>query len=713
MVSRLPLVAIVMAVAMLVIQARVVIGGMTWDDVTYHTEIAPPRLAAAAAVRARELPGWWDGSGLGVPLAAEPSHGAAYPPTWLAATPRALDLLAILHVLWLALGVAAWARRLPRPAGETGALVAGILAATTGIVASCALRGALPALAHLPWIGWAASGLASASTRQARARAAVALGGLVAAVALAGQLALLADALALAGLLAARRWRWLVPACLAGLAIGAVQWVPAALAIGQGAGATVDALPLLRLVELVVPGSFGSATTGHGVADIAGAHAWAPSLFVGAPLLALAWIGGAERRMRVLLAVLAVLAVIAGHGDWPAWLGAPELHLAVIAMIAAVHAGAGADALVAGERRALRVLAIAAVLATLALAGVGGWRSSHGELAAALDPALVDGVLGIACMGAALVLALRASPRRAPILLVLIVAPSVGATHSVAPVTSRAQVTEAPPWARVAQALPEPRRMFRPAKLDHVDSTLEDQVATLAGTIGDRWGIAAVRSDDPARSPDSDSTWFAARQEGGELFARFGVGLAILPTSVAGRAALGEHGPWALARIDDVTPPAAVYSDWEWTESATKAQELLFPVGGGAKSRRGLVVLRGEGVPNEEGAAPPQACTIARWEPGAIDLRCASAADAYAVISSSADPGWCAQLDGHEVPWLTADVLRRAVALPPGAHELAWRYRPPGLALAGVLAALGIAALVALWVVGRRHAATDSRDAAA
>jgi len=90
----LPLVAVVLAVAVVAIHARVVAGGKTWDDVRYHVEVAPPRLAAAESVQAGRLPAWWDGTALGVPLAGEPTHGALYPPAWVAATPRALDLVA-------------------------------------------------------------------------------------------------------------------------------------------------------------------------------------------------------------------------------------------------------------------------------------------------------------------------------------------------------------------------------------------------------------------------------------------------------------------------------------------------------------------------------------------------------------------------------------------------------------------------------------------
>jgi len=95
-------VALALIVAVLATQARVVIGGATWDDATYQTEIVPPRLAAAHAIHAGTWPAWWDGASLGVPLAAEPSHGALAPATLLAASPRGLDLVMVLGIAWLA-----------------------------------------------------------------------------------------------------------------------------------------------------------------------------------------------------------------------------------------------------------------------------------------------------------------------------------------------------------------------------------------------------------------------------------------------------------------------------------------------------------------------------------------------------------------------------------------------------------------------------------
>ena len=372
----LPLVALALAVAVVLAHARVVAGGETWDDVRYHSQVAPPRLAAAAMVQGGAIPQWWDGTGLGVPLLAEPSHGALYPPLWVAATPRALDLVLLAHLFWAALGVAVWARRRTPPAttgvSDASALVAGILVATTGILASAAIRGALPALAHLPWIGVAAGWLASASVDDARARlkAAAVLGVLLGLVGLVGELAVLVDAIVLAIAVAARRRTWaaLAVAVGAGLAISAVQWVPAVLQLGSGAGAEVHGLPLARLVELIVPGT---------IAPLAGHAPWAPSVFVGAPLLALAAVRPPSRRVLGVIAALVVLTLVAGRGGhWPAWLGAPELHLAALVLVLAPLAAAGLDALIApaSERRAVLALAVAAGCAAVALGALGASR---------------------------------------------------------------------------------------------------------------------------------------------------------------------------------------------------------------------------------------------------------------------------------------------------------------------------------------------------
>lgn len=685
----LALVALVIAVAAVVMSVPLVAGGKTWADVRYHTEVAPPRMAAAAAVQGGALPLWWEDSGLGVPLAAEPSHGALYPPLWIASSSRALDLVMILHLAWLALGIAVWARqRTSRgvSASEPAVVVVALLAIAGGLFASLAVRGALPAISHLPWIGASATWLAGAAQRRDKLRATIVLALALGAAGLGGVLAALVDGLVIAIAIAHRQWRYLVPAVLAGLAIAAVQWLPALLFAGAGTGDAVGSLPMRRVLELVVPGSFG------------GASDYAPSLFVGAGLFALAAVRTPATRVLAAVGVFVALALLAGRGGgWNAWLGAPELHVAALVIVLAPNATRGLDDLLAGKRRALAAL----------LAGIG--CALVGLLAVVAKGApprvIVDGVFALVCLVGVAVIAWRqvVLPLAFPLLLLA----NASAIPSVAPTVDRDAVDEPQAYATAVLAAHAssraPVRVFRPVFMGEGPQTLDDALATLAGSSAARWGFAAARSEDPARLPIHDRAWLAAAREGGALLDRFGIALAILPQTVAaGRSMkpLASRGSFTLVSLP-VAPPAAVMRGAMWSADAANTLDLLYPASGGTGVLRGTVVLSGSGAPATD-RGPPVPCEIDRWEPGAIDLRCTTDVAAYAVISSSTAAGWNVTVDGSSATWHTADVLRRAVAIAPGTHHIAWRYRTPGLALGLALATLATLLLCALLVASRR-----------
>lgn len=706
----LPLLALALALAVLATQARVLIGGKTWDDATYQTDIVPPRLAAAQIVHAGHLPTWWDGVGLGVPLAAEPTHGVASPVMWIATTPFGLDLILVLHVVWLALGVALWSRR--AGASELGALTAGVLLATTGIVTSSLLRGALPAISELPWIGLFASMLAVAETRREAARDAAALAVLIGLVGVSGQFGGLLDAIAIAVTFGASRRtaRWLVLGVIAGLAIASAQWIPA-FAL-HGAGAQIDGLSPARFVELVVPGSFGSTDPAHGLSAFA--TTGFPSLFVGTALLGLALVPRTvTRRGRWLAIGLVVATLVVGRGGWPAWFGAPEVQLAALIVIVAVRAARGVDAFVAGEKRALVVLAIAAgVTAILTWCVVALVDTGDATQAAAIESvvwrSVSGGGIGLAVLGGAIALA-KLAPTLRFLALALLVAPSVGALAITAPVTDRIEI---PKWAQLIEEQHEaaievaardaaaPRRLYRNAKLEKAgEPSTEEAIVTLARSSPARWNIAAVRTDDPARSPSDDAAWTASQHGGGEMLERFGVGFAVLPASIVGPQTLTEldrRALWSLVRFP-AAPSAVVVSAWQWNVDDTAALATLFPVAGGRGIAASSVILKGSGpAAKPELASHATTCDLVRWDPGAIDLACVAPNDGYAVISSSAAPGWRVEVDGAPRPWVVADVLRRAVAVPAGKHAVRWRYDAPGSGGARILMLVGLALVVVL-----------------
>ncbi len=67
-------------------------------------------------------------------------------------------------------------------------------------------------------------------------------------------------------------------------------------------------------------------------------------------------------------------------------------------------------------------------------------------------------------------------------------------------------------------------------------------------------------------------------------------------------------------------------------------------------------------------------------------------ADAVLLFSDAYFPGWVAEIDGQPVPLYRADVMFRAVVVPPGSHSLIVEYRPPWLQ---PLLAFG----AAVWVI--------------
>lgn len=709
--------AVVLTLAVLVIHVPLVAGGKTWADVRYHTDVAPARLAAADAVQHGALPAWWDGTGLGVPLAAEPTHGALYPPVWAAASSRALDLVMVLHLAWAALGIALWARRrmpsrapaahdgVPDGPSEPAIVVVAILAVASGLFASMAVRGALPAIAQLPWIGAAATWLVDARDRRGRVRATIVLALALGFVGLTGVFAVLVDGLAIAALIAARRrtWTYLAIALAAGLAIGAVQWLPALLFVagGAGAGDTVHGLSPSRFLELVVPGSFGSSDPARAVGALAGERAWAPSVFVGAGLFALAAVRTPSRRIAIAIGLLVAFALVAGRGGWPAWLGAPEIHVAALVVVLAANAPHGLDDLLAGKRRALIAMLVGLGCTAVALGAVG---MKHATAADAIDRALLDGGVSLACLGIALLLAWRAIAQ--PLVFVLLLLSSVSAVPSTSPTTDRDVVDE--PQAFATGALKHrgaaPLRVFRPVYMSDGPPTLDDAVATLVGASASKWGLAAARSEDPARPAMHDRTWLAAAREGGALLDRFGIALAILPeTLVLPRKldAIATRGSWALVELP-VAPPAAVLRGALWSADAANTLDLMYPAAGGIGVLRGTVVLEGRGQTPQHDRGPPLPCTIERWDPGAIDLTCTTDLAGYAVVSSTTAAGWQVTVDGNAAAWLTADVLRRAVPIAPGTHRIAWRYAAPGLSVGLVLAAVALLGLLALYLANRR-----------
>ncbi len=132
-------------------------------------------------------------------------------------------------------------------------------------------------------------------------------------------------------------------------------------------------------------------------------------------------------------------------------------------------------------------------------------------------------------------------------------------------------------------------------------------------------------------------------------------------------------------------------------EAALRALPKLLP---------GQVVLAPEpgeasGPPAGGGPGPSRAA-IAAYSPERVVVDAETQAGGYLVLTDSYYPGWRAWVDGEEAPILPANVLFRAVWLPPGRHQVEFRFEPDSLrwgAMTTVATMTGLALAIMGWAL--------------
>ncbi|WP_071901266.1 YfhO family protein [Cystobacter ferrugineus] len=106
---------------------------------------------------------------------------------------------------------------------------------------------------------------------------------------------------------------------------------------------------------------------------------------------------------------------------------------------------------------------------------------------------------------------------------------------------------------------------------------------------------------------------------------------------------------------------------------------------GSVQAPREVVVECVEPLPEPPLEAPRGEVTAARFAPERVEVEVRARGGEVLVLNDAYYGGWTASVDGEPVPILPANGAVRAVAVPPGEHQVVFRYRTPGLALgAGV-----------------------------
>jgi hypothetical protein len=152
-------------------------------------------------------------------------------------------------------------------------------------------------------------------------------------------------------------------------------------------------------------------------------------------------------------------------------------------------------------------------------------------------------------------------------------------------------------------------------------------------------------------------------------------------------------GAFAIFEFGAALPRAKLYNRWRtMTNEASLLGELSSPAFDPSKT---LLVANGPAVENS-GAAPAAAAgsvTITRYEPKYVALKAEPSSPSVLLLNDKFDPAWKVSVDGKPEPLLRCNFIMRGVFLPPGSHNVEFRFDPPhGMLYVSVAAiATGIA----------------------
>ena len=494
----------------------------------------------------------------------------------------------------------------------------------------------------------------------------------------------------------------------------------------------------LRLIELVAPEALGDPDAHYPGARIVGDRGttWplVPSVYLGAGAMLLV-LGAFRRRDRAAPALggLAILGLSIALGRFfvvhrvlrwlvppLSYMRFPEKYLVVVVFAVALLAGLGADRVWAsGFRMYKRSLFFLGALAALALTAES-WFAP--DLAAVMRAGAWRGACAAGLMLGVVVLGYRRASWAAVMMVALIgVDLSLAAwprlSFGPASLASPPPVVEAirrhaddplaPPRVLRMEAVERSVARFVPAT-----SMPEGQRRgglTLPPNLAAAFGLASVPGYDAAVPASLTRVW-DAQPDGTKLMRLLALEFVIAPVDNPQTA---SRAPDGLTPILDPAPGARLFKAKEPLPRVYLAANAeVIPEAAALPRLAEPEVLEGRTVflapsatasPLGGPLARAGRCSLSFYANTHIEARCDADREAVAVFVEQYDRGWRAEVDGSAAPLERANLVGRAVRLPPGSHRVALTFEPPGRVAGFALSGLGGLAMCCCWLYSRRR----------
>jgi len=484
---------------------------------------------------------------------------------------------------------------------------------------------------------------------------------------------------------------------------------------------------------------------------------WADSLYLGAPVIGLAFLGAWQRPDLRVLALLGCVSLVLSLGRFgglydifyhlvPLWSAFrfPEKLIGIFSFATAILAGAGLDALRARTRHHAPWLVGAILCACAGLLfrseAVGAWTAASFEAPPALAHEVTSATAyaflfsAIASLGMWLVIAGTAKGwlrdafflAAIPAIITLDLAHANIAAYSTAP----AEVASFEP--PLAQALRAREGTLMPGRFRLISSldskyVVPKHIYRLLGYQSDQvvgrqalypehnaqFHIETVEGHLPGYSAALNT--MLPKKIGAEVAGRFNVTYYIgqsssLRSPQFANSLVAVVPDYDLALYHNPVPakPRAYLS--------LKPERVDSPVDPAALAARSdflngeVDVIETTGV-TLPGPALGGSAVIQRYEPETVQVRVETLRPAVLILLDAFDQGWTAAIEsGAEMPILRANVLVRAVVVPAGIHTVTFRYETPLLRAGAVASLAGILICLGLIVHARRRPADSNPD---
>jgi len=165
-------------------------------------------------------------------------------------------------------------------------------------------------------------------------------------------------------------------------------------------------------------------------------------------------------------------------------------------------------------------------------------------------------------------------------------------------------------------------------------------------------------------------------------------------------------GPFGLLEMTNALPRARLYSDWQvLTNDAAVLKRLAAE--DFDPQQTVLVDTPIESAPATDTNAAPGTVEITDYTSRLVTMKTQASQPSVLLFNDRWHPSWQVSVDGEPAPMLRCNYIMRGVRVPPGAHEVVWRFTMSSQTFLISFAAVLLGVLLCAWLV-----VMERRDAA-